>query len=547
MNGRGDFPGTPPADAARYRRDGYWRGERLGDLLRTADDRQAGKIAVVAGRRRWSYAELDHWADRIAWGLLERGFQPGDRVVVQLPNIVEFVVVCVALFRVGVIPVLALPAHRQTEITQLCLHTDAAGYVVADRYRGMDYRALARDVVAAAPTVRRVIVVGEPDEFVALTDLESTSARALPAPDPSSVALLLLSGGTTGTAKLIPRTHDDYAFQLRATAEQMGFDAAGVYLAVVPVAHNAGLGCPGVLGALRAGATAVLAATPSPDEAFPLIAAEHPTLTTLMPSFVTLWLDLATEFDADLSGLVLEVGGARLPEQIARRVEPELGCTLTQWFGMGEGPLVFTRPGDDPERRYTTQGRPLSEADEWRIVDDADREVRPETVGHLLFRGPTTIRGYYRAEAANASAFTADGFLRTGDLARRTADGCLVVEGRVKDIVNRGGEKVSAEEVEAHILAHPAVRRVSVVAVPDRLMGEKTCAVVVSGTALTLGELRDFLDGRGVAEYKWPDQLATVAELPLTHLGKVDKVALRRDLAGKADSRQASVIDSPRR
>jgi 2,3-dihydroxybenzoate-AMP ligase len=517
-----------PADlAARYRRAGYWRGVGLGALLRGPDRH---RVAVVAGGRRVTYGALDDRADRLAAGLADLGVHRGDRVIVQLPNGVAFVETLVALFRLGAVPVLALPAHRRHEIEYLARHSGAVAYVVPDVVARYDHRELAAEVTARVSGLRHVLVAGEPGPYRTLASVDA-APRELPPPEASDVALLLLSGGTTGVPKLVPRTHDDYGFQLRETAAAMGFGAAGVYLAALPAAHNAALGCPGVLGALLAGGRVVLASSPSPDEVFPLVASEGVTLTTLMPAFVALWVDLAPEFGVDLSGVTLEVGGAALDRTTARRVRAELGATLTQWFGMAEGLLCFTRPGDPDELAATTQGRPLSAADELRIVGADGHDVPAGAVGELLCRGPYTLRGYYRAEEHNARAFTPDGFFRTGDLARFTASGALQVTGRVKDVVNRGGEKVSAEEVEEQLLRHPAVCRVAVVAVPDAALGEKTCAVVVPRDGRpTLRELRAYLTALGLAAYKLPDRLEYADALPYTPVGKVDKRALRASL-----------------
>jgi len=238
--------------------------------------------------------------------------------------------------------------------------------------------------------------------------------------------------------------------------------------------------------------------------------------------------------------MVVEVGGAMLPPEVARRVRPVLGGTLTHWFGMAEGLLCFTRLDDPEEVAATTQGRPLCAADEIRVVDEHDRDVAPGQAGQLLTRGPSVLRGYYRAPEANAAAFTADGFLRTGDLVRLTPEGRLVATGRIKDVVNRGGEKVPVEEVEEHLRTHPGVRDAAVVAVPDRLMGEKTCAFVTgAGEPPALAELRRFLAGRGLADYKLPDRVEPIARLPLTGAGKVDRVALRAEAERRRPDRQA--------
>lgn len=516
----------PAGVAEEYRRRGWWTGELLGRLLREPARHDPGRVAVVAGGVHYPYGELDARADLLAAGFGKLGIAARDRVVVQLPNSVDFVPVCVALFRLGALPVLALPAHRRAELTYLCTSTCATALVVPDTGGGIDFRDLARQVLPAAPSVRHVLVAGEPDGFTPLAEV-TAAPRELPEPDPSDVAFFLLSGGTTGVPKLIPRTHDDYAFQLRATAAAMHFGQDGCYLAVLPVGHNAALGCPGVLGALRAGGRAVLAASPSPDEVFGLIRDEQVTLTTVMPSILPLWMDTAGLFGADLSGLTIEVGGAPLSAEVARRVRPALGATLTHWFGMAEGVLCFTRPGEGDEAAATSQGHPLCPGDEYQIVDESGQDVPPGQTGQLLARGPCTLRGYYAAPQDNARAFTPDGFLRTGDLVRLSPEGCLVVTGRIKDVINRGGEKVSSEEVEAHLMAHPAIRDAAVVAVPDPTLGERSHAAIVAGfPAPDLAELRDFLTSRGLAAFKLPDRLAVVDALPCTGVGKLDRRAL---------------------
>ncbi|MCI4066456.1 AMP-binding protein [Micromonospora sp. R77] len=540
------FTAWPPEFAARYRAKGYWRGEVLGDLLRPWPDwspqaRDPQRTAVVTRTGRHSYAELDTRADELAAGLADLGIARGDRVIVQLPNSPEFVTTCVALFRLGALPVLALPAHRRAELDYLAGYAEAVALITTDRGVGVDYRDLAAQVRAAHPGLRHVLVVGDPGEFTAWSQVRGTP-RPLAGPQPSDVAFFLLSGGTTGLPKLIPRTHDDYAFQLRATAAEMGFGADDAYLAAVPVAHNAALGCPGVLGALRAGGRAVLAASPSPDEVFPLIRQERVRLTTVMPAVLSLWLETGPLFGADLTGVTIEVGGAVLHPETGRAVRPVLGATLTQWFGMAEGLLCFTRPGDGDELAATTQGTPMCPDDELVVVDADDRPVPAGEIGELLVRGPCVLRGYYAVPEHNRTVFTADGFLRTGDLARLTPTGELVITGRIKDVINRGGEKVVADEVESHLLAHDRIRAAAVVPVPDAGLGEKVCAVVVvDGAAPTLAEVRALLRDRGLADYKLPDRLDVVDALPQTSVGKVDRRALAAQRAADGVRRRPDV------
>ncbi|WP_369249783.1 (2,3-dihydroxybenzoyl)adenylate synthase [Streptomyces sp. R41] len=524
----------PTEFAERYRREGYWQGRTLHDLLRAAEREHGDRTAVVSGARRLTFTRLLAEADELAAGLYDSGVRARDRVVVQLPNQDTFVVLCFALFRLGAVPVMALPGHRRNEIVHLCRHADAVAYVVPDRFQGYDYRALAREVRAEVPGLRHVLVAGDAGEFTPLAGLRAAPVQ-LPPVDPGEVALLLLSGGTTGLPKLIPRTHDDYAYNALACARALDVDRHSAYLAATPVAHNAALGCPGVLGTLFVGGKAVLAANPSPEEALPLVLREGVTLTTLVPPLVMMWLADPEVAKADLSGLLLQVGSSKFQPEVARQVRATLGCRLTQWYGIGEGLLTHTRLDDPDDVVLTTEGRPLSGADEIRVVDDAGRDVSPGEVGELLARGPYTIRGYYRAAEQNAKAFTPDGFFRTGDLVRLTPERNLVVSGRVKDIIHRGGDKVSAEEVENHLLAHPAVRDVAVVGLADDSLGERVCAYVIAesdpdaapGERLRLGRLKAFLKERGLAAYKLPDQLELVDSFPKTPVGKVDKKVLR--------------------
>lgn len=520
----------PTEFAHRYRAAGYWRGDSLGELLRSWARRAGDKTALVSGADRISYAELDRQADAMAAGLPALGIGARDRVVVQLPNTADFVVLLFALLRCGAVPVLALPAHRRIEIEHLAEVSEAVGYVIPDVFGGFDYRVLAQQVQAGTPALRHVLVAGDPGAFTALADVPGLAGvpahpRSWPPVDPAGVAVLLISGGTTGKPKLIPRTHDDYAYNARASAELCGLTADPVYLVCLPVAHNFPLACPGVLGTLGAGGTVVMSPAPSADVAFELIERERVTITALVPPLVQLWVT-ATEWETrDLSSLrLLQVGGAKLDATLAGQVRPRLGCRLQQVFGMAEGLLNYTRLDDPDDVVRTTQGRPMSPADEVRIVDRAGADVEDGAVGELWTRGPYTLRGYYRVPEYNASAFTPDGFYRTGDLVCRLPSGHLVVQGRVKDVINRGGENVSATELEEHLLAHPAVTAAAVVALPDRTLGELVCAVIVaSGPVPQRRELTAFLTDRGLAAYKLPDKVVALDQLPLTAVGKISK------------------------
>lgn len=521
--------------AARYRSRGYWRGETFTGMLNERIARHGDRLAVVSDTRRWSYRDLGAEVDRLARGFHALGITSNDRVVVQLPNCAEFFSVLFALFRVGALPIFALPAHRQFEIGHFCQHAEAVAYIIADEHGGFDYRQLARDVRAVAPSLQHVLVLGASAEFRGLHDLPPLSGALPVLPQSHEVAFFQLSGGSTGTPKLIPRTHDDYLYSVRASAEICQLNGDSVYLSVIPAGHNFTMSSPGSLGALYAGGAVVMCAHPSPDVALDWIAREGVTITALVPPLVPVWLDAIQRLKPDLRSLeVVQVGGARFNTEMARRVTQELGVTLQQVFGMAEGLVNYTRLDDTPDAILHTQGRPISPDDEVRIVDDDDHLVPEGEVGHLLTRGPYTIRGYYRADEHNQRAFTPEGFYRTGDLVRRTPEGNLVVEGRAKDQINRGGEKISAEEVEHQLLAHAGVVDCAMVAMPDAYLGERSCVFVIRrDEQLRSVDLIRFLRERGLATYKIPDRIEFVNQFPKTSVGKVSKKQLRHDIAAR--------------
>ncbi|WP_405667078.1 AMP-binding protein [Streptomyces sp. NBC_01166] len=533
-----DAPTWPAEFAERYRAAGHWRGETFGGVLRERAAAHPDRVAVVdpaPGRREWTYGELDERASRLAAGFSARGISAGDRVVVQLPNIAEFIEVVFALFRIGALPVYALPAHRETEIEYFCSFTEAVAYVVPDRHAGFDHLALASRIKERTPSLRHVFVVGSPGEHTALSEVPCAPTGSGYEPEPHDLAFLQLSGGTTGVPKLIPRTHDDYIYSLRGSNEICGVDGDTRFLVVLPAAHNFPMSSPGWLGTLYAGGTVVLCPRPDPATAFPLVESERVTMTGMVPPLALIWTEAGPGAEHDLSSLeLILVGGAKYSEAAARRLEPALGCKLMQVFGMAEGLVNYTRLDDDHETVVTTQGLPISEDDEIRVVDDSDVDVPEGGFGHLLTRGPYTIRGYWRAPEHNRKSFTEDGFYRTGDIVRRTPTGHLVVEGRAKDQINRGGEKVAPEEIENIILGHPSVHDVSVVGVADAYLGERTLAYVIlreGAEPLKPAAVKRLVRERGVAAYKIPDLVEFVEAFPQTGIGKVSKKGLRSDAA----------------
>ena len=529
------FVPFPPDRAAKYQAAGYWSGRTVDSMLTDAAHRWPAQVAVVDadGPGRLTFAQLDERADRAAAGLAELGIAVGDRVLLQLPNTCEFAVALFALLRAGAIPVMCLTGHRAAELGHFAAVSEATALLIADSASGFDYRPMAQQLTRDHPGLGHVIVDGDPGPFVSWSHVCASDAEKQEhQPDPQSPALLLVSGGTTGTPKLIPRTHNDYVFNATASAELCELTSDDVYMAALPAAHNFPLACPGLLGAITAGTPTVFLANPSPESAFAAIARFRVTVTALVPALANLWAQ-ATEWEpeAPTSLRLLQVGGAKLEADDAQRVRETLTPGLQQVFGMAEGLLNYTRPGDPPDVVDHTQGRPLCVDDELRIVDDAGLPVPAGTEGELLVRGPYTFNGYFRADDANALSFDPEGFYRSGDLVRQHAGGNLEVTGRVKDVIHRGGETIPAADLEEHLRTHPAISSAAAVALPDPYLGEKICAAVVfAGKPVTLAELNTYLDQRGVSRHARPDVLSALAALPTTPVGKIDKKAIVRQL-----------------
>jgi 2,3-dihydroxybenzoate-AMP ligase len=537
----------PAGFAARYRELGYWEDRPLFDGFTAALAAYADRVAVVDETGPVTYRQLSERSERLARALLDVGLRPLDRVIVQLPNTAVFVYLYFALQQIGAVPVLALPGHRKREITQFAEISGATALAGPAAARGFDFLAMAADVMTDRPDLRLCLVQGLHDppndpRFLRLEDLlareprSSREALEQISIDPADPALFLLSGGTTGIPKLIPRTHNDYLYNSRVAAAVCEIGAGDVLLDVLPIEHNLPLGCPGLQGFLLSGGTVVLGTSTRPRDVFELIQRHRVTHIHLVPALLIRWIDDPSLTEYDLSSLrVIQSGGQRLQPEVRLRAERALpGCFIQENFGMAEGLIMFVRSSDPPAVRRETCGRPASPADEVYLVDSEGQVVPDGSPGELIVRGPYTLRGYFRSPEHNARAFTADGFYRSGDLLRKLPSGNYVVEGRVKDLINRGGEKISAEEVENLILAHPAVLNVACVPYPDPVLGERMCACVVLRpvSSLSLESLVEFLAGFDIARFKLPERLEVFDALPLSGFGKVSKKDLAARLAG---------------
>ena len=534
----------PPEFAARYRAKGYWQDRSLAATFTEVFAKFADRVAVIDGDRSVTYGQIDERSGRMALNLFDEGLKPLDRIVVQLPNVVEFVYLYFALQKIGCIPIMALPTHRYREMSQFVELSGAVACATPDRARDFDYRDLLQRIRTAQKTMRLAMILGDaPKGFFSLTELmERPSRRSSEvlrgiSIDPEDPALFQLSGGTTGIPKLIPRTHNDYVYNSKMAAAATGVDADGILLIVLPLAHNLPLACPGLQGYLLHGGKVVLSVSTRSEDIFRLIERHRVTHIAVVPALLIRLIHDPAVKKYDLSSLrLIQSGGQRLQPEVRRRTQELIPSAFVQEnFGMAEGMLMFVKRNDPEDVRMETVGLPVSADDEVRLVDDEDNEVADGEVGEFLARGPYTLRGYYGVPEYNARAFTTDGFYRSGDLMRRHPSGNYMVEGRKKDLINRGGEKISAEEIENLILTHPAVQNVACVPMPDPILGERMCACVIlrRGNALTLPELVAFLTDQEIAKHKLPERLEIMEDFPLSPFGKVSKKDLTERIASK--------------
>jgi len=536
------FVGWPEDVAARYRACGLWEGVTVGGMFARSARRWPEKLALVHGDLRLTYADLLARCQDRAARFAGLGLRSGDLVLMQLPNSTEFVVSYLALNMIGVIPVMALRAHRQAEVRHFLRASGATAYLIPDVVGGFDFRVMASQMQGEFPGLEHVLVAGEPAPGQRALAGLSEGPSSFAQPRPGDVSTMLLSGGTTSLSKLIPRTHDDYVLNARLCGAAAGFTDRTVFMAILPLGHNYNLASPGMLGVFYHGGTVVLASGTTVDEVFSLVERERVTAIAAVVPLITTWLNSEAPAAHDLSSLeVVQNGGARLAPELRRRLRRQLGCTPQEIYGTAEGLINMTRLDDPDDLLLESSGAPVCDEDEIRVVDDDGNEVADGEPGELVTRGPDTIRGYYNAPDRNAEAFLPGGWYRMGDVVRRRGR-YVYTEGRRKDMINRGGEKISCEEIENLILAHPKVKSAVLVGMPDPVFGEKACACVVPrpGETLAFDDLIAFLRQRQIASFKLPERLELFGELPVSPVGKILKRQLRETVAERLERERAS-------
>lgn len=533
------YPSAERAQAALA--SGSWIASTVGDALRHTARQYPERMAFISDERSVSFADLDQDSERLAAALLKLGLNPGDRAIFQLGTTVETVIVLLACFKAGIVPVCSLPQHREIEIGQLAEQSQARGYFVqADFSPNFDLLSFAQSMVERHASLQHLILVrgqstGTPDmqQLIASVSFEEAKQKlARVKLGLSDVLSFQLSGGTTGVPKIIPRFHAEYLGHSAGWCRRYQIDADSRVIWSLPLIHNAG-SLYALIPPVLLGTTVVLMPRVDIKRMLDLIAEHRVThalsIGPIAPQLMA-YPDIASH---DLSSLKLFSTMSR-----ADSLEKHLGLPCSNLYGITEG-LLLGSPADAPDTvRHATQGSSGCADDEIRLFKPTLDELSPEgEVGELCFRGPSSLTGYFANPEANERSFTRDGFYRTGDMVKaHRIDGVLYYsfEGRLHDNVNRGGEKIGCEEVEAHVSQHPAVSDAKLVAMPDPFYGEKACVFIIprpGHQAPDVKELAQFLIGRGLAKYKCPERVESLEEFPLTRVGKVDKPAMKRRIA----------------
>lgn len=523
----------------KYEDEGYLKGEDLATkLAKTNKFNDPDKTAIADPYRSVTYSELWSEIEACTRRLAGMGIRKGSNVLLQMPNTIEYVVTLFALFRLDAPPVLMLTPHREREIIAVGQLTEAEAYISTVDYMGFDYSEMIKGITDQLPSLKTIIIQGleedNSDDRIKWYNWADRTKETEPElyTDCRGTALYLLSGGTTGVPKVIPKIHECYCYNADVCAERCGFDKDTVYMCVLPASHDLGLANPGILGALFSGGTAVLCETSSFDEAFDMIEEYGVTSTTLVPAVIKVWAENIDWYDADLSSLRhIMFGAARIDLPDIKKIISKLGVRVQQAYGLGEGLTCCTKLTDSEEVVFGTQGSPVSEGDEVRILDENGNALPVGEAGELAEKGPYTFMGYYRNPERNKACFTEDGFFRTGDRAKLTEEGNIVILGRTVEQINRAGENVIPSEIEAFLMKHPDIKNASVFGIPDEKLGEKTAACIITDNdALDRTAICSFMLSIGAAAYKIPDVVVHCDAFPLKNVGKVDKAALKSSI-----------------
>lgn len=542
-----------------YAREGVLGEETLTDALAASCARWPDRIAISEpGGVTITYREFDEITDRAAAALHRLGLRPLDRVLFQGINSKEILLAFFGCMKAGLIPICTLAAHRAHEILQIGGEAEAKAHIVSHNGQGFDLVGFAVEMREQLSTLEHVIAIQCGAEapngalsFDAMWNAENAiTAKAKVAEirqqlDPYQVCIFQLSGGTSGTPKIIPRFHNEYVYTTQQISRFFGFDETIVSFTPNPMMHNMPMACF-VLPALMVGGEVAVAPSPKIEVIAQTIRERKPKWCAIMLVHILRMKEMGLLDDnsfSDAHGLICMNEPAKFSALI--------NAPAYTLFGMTEGLLCHTRSEDSPAAIEASIGTSITPYDEIRLVEPgSERDVEPGEIGELIVRGPSITRGYYKSPERNVEAFTSDHYYRSGDLLRwQVIDGkrYLSFEGRVKDVIDRGGEKINASEVEKAICEHPKITSAMCVGMPDPAFGERMCACVIlvdGETKMDVPELAAHLEKMGLAKFKFPERVEILEAFPATSSGKPSKPKLKEMIAKMVEEERARTTEA---
>jgi len=533
-------------DAEKYNSCRWWSGLTFGDILDRAADIHPEKEAFVDRKTRLTYGEAREKTNKLAIGLIDLGIQPLDRVLVQLPNWNEFVFAYFALQKIGAVPVLLIDRYRQLEINSLIRLTGATSWIVASKYKKTDYVPIINDILTKNPEFKNVITVRGDRNHKLFSSLESLieeaemtehnlSRLASRAPDPMQVAHMGPTSGTTGTPKIVPRTHNSLITGIEYCSKSWEQNNQDVNLLAGPIGHDLTF-TKGFIGSIIMLGKIIFLDSTDDKDICAIIEKEKVTSIIWVPTLAQRMLQYRDLDKHDLSSLkkMHSAGGASHPD-LVKDVTKKLKMKFYNGYGATEGMTTITRTTDYLETICTTVGMPTCPYDIYKIIDKEGNKLPSDTQGELVLKGPGVFTGYYNNSEENKKAFTEDGFFRTGDVATINEKGYITLTGRIKEMINRGGESISATEIERLINLHKDVAAVAVIPMSDPVMGERVCAYIQpkTGTQLSSNEIISFLKGQKASVLHLPERIEFIDTMPYTGAEKLDKKFLREDIEKK--------------
>lgn len=523
------------ARAAQWVAGGEWLNRTLADAVREAAEAEPGRVTQLCGGREVTAGEVWDKAQRLASALWARGFRAGDVIAFQTPNWHEGAFIDVAACLLGLVVCPIVTIYRDREVELILSDSRAKGIFIAESFRGYDFAAMLARLQPALPTLAHVWTVrGSTGGGRDLQDLmaDAPPLPALPPVSPDAVKLVLYTSGTTGRPKAVLHSHNSLIRATLMCARHWGIAPGDTTLMPSPITHVTGFS-HGLEMPFYGGTRCVLMEKWDAADAAAIIEREKVSFTIGATPFLQELMDVAEAKGLTLPSLRLfPCGGAAVAPEIIYRVARVLpNCRAFRVYGSSEAPMItlgFCAPGQE-RLAAETDGEIVDY--EVRVVDLEGRTLGTGQEGEICARGPALFLGY-ADPVHSAEAFDAEGFFRTGDIGYVTPDNAVVFTGRIKDLINRGGEKISAKEVEDLLHQHPGVMNAAVVAMPHARLGETVCAYVIPkpGQVVTAADITALLDAAGVAKQKYPERFIFVDDFPKTASGKVKKDLLRADV-----------------